>query len=45
MSEDRIKSAWEIALEKAEKLGRLSPEEAKKRLEEKFYPRGKALAE
>ncbi len=45
MSEDRIKSAWEIALEKAEKLGRLSPEEAKKRLEEEFYPRGKALAE
>ena len=45
MSEDRIKSAWEIALEKADRLGKLSPEEAKKRLEEEFYPRGKALAE
>ena len=30
MSEDRIKSAWEIALEKADRLGKLSPEEAKK---------------
>lgn len=45
MSEDRIKSALEIALEKAEKLGKLSPEEAKKKLEDEFYPRGKALAE
>jgi len=42
---NRIRSSWEIALEKAEKLGRLSPEEAQKKLEEEFYPRGKALAE
>lgn len=45
MSQDRIKSAWEIALEKAERMGKLSPEEAKKRQEEEYLPRGHALAE
>ena len=29
-----IKSAWQIAMERAEKLGRLSPEELKKQKEE-----------
>lgn len=45
MSNDRIKSAWEIALEKAEKLGKLSPEEAREKQEEELLPRGRALGE
>ena len=40
-----IKSAWEIALEKADKLGELSPGERKKQKEEKCSLIGKALAE
>ncbi len=40
-----IKSAWEIAREKAEKLGKLSAEEIRKQREEKGNSIGKALAE
>lgn len=40
-----IKSAWEIAREKAEKLGELSAEELKKQKEERGNSIGKALAE
>lgn len=40
-----IKSAWEIAQEKANKLGALSPEERKKQKDEKCRSIGKTLAE
>lgn len=40
-----IKSAWEIAQEKAEKLGKLSAEEIRKQRQEKGNSVGKALAE
>ncbi|HIE18051.1 MAG TPA: hypothetical protein EYP71_07660 [Dehalococcoidia bacterium] len=40
-----IKSAWEIAKEKANKLGTLSPEEQKRQNEERCQLIGKALAE
>jgi len=40
----RIKSAWEIALERAEKLGELSPEEIRAAEEAKYTPIGQALA-
>ena len=40
-----IKSAWEIALEKADKLGELSPEERAKQREDRCRPIGKSLAE
>jgi hypothetical protein len=40
-----IKSAWEIAHEKADKLGGLSPEERKKQKEERYSQVGKALAD
>ncbi len=40
-----IRSAWEIAQEKANKLGALSPEERKKQKDEKCRSIGKALAE
>lgn len=40
-----IKSAWEIAQEKAEKLGKLSAEEVRKQKEERGNSVGKALAE
>jgi hypothetical protein len=40
-----IKSAWEIAMEKVEKLGKLSPEELKKQREKEFTLIGQALAE
>ncbi|MBI2935000.1 MAG: hypothetical protein HYY29_05455 [Chloroflexi bacterium] len=39
-----MKSAWEIAMEKAEKLGKPSPEELAKRREESSVPIGEALA-
>ncbi len=39
-----MKSAREIAMEKAEKLGKLSPEELKKRRDETCVPVGQALA-
>jgi len=40
-----IKSAWEIAQEKVEKLGKLSPDEIKKKNEEKFALIGQAIAD
>jgi hypothetical protein len=40
-----IKSAWEIAHEKADKLGGLSPEEKKRQKEERYIQLGKALAD
>ena len=40
-----IKSAWEIALEKVEKLGKLSPEELKRQQEEKYALIGQVLAD
>ncbi len=40
-----IKSAWELAMEKVEKLGKLSLEELKRQNEEKYCSRGRALAE
>ena len=40
-----IKSAWEIALEKVDKLGELSPEELKRQKEEKYALIGQALAD
>ena len=40
-----IKSAWEIAREKAAKLGELSPEERKQQREDRCSSIGKALAE
>ncbi|MBI4317522.1 MAG: hypothetical protein HY675_03450 [Chloroflexi bacterium] len=44
MEGKRIKSAWEIALEKADSLGELSDEELAKRQEEEYTPVGQALA-
>lgn len=40
-----IKSSWEIAREKVEKLGKLSPEEQRKQREDRCHPIGKSLAE
>ena len=40
-----IKSAWEIAMEKAEKLGKLSPEELKRQRRHELAPVGQALAD
>jgi len=40
-----MKSALERALEKAEKLGKLSPEEMRKRKEEEYTPVGRAIAD
>ena len=40
-----IKSAWEIAQEKADKLGELSPEEKKRQKEDRCRLIGKSLAE
>ena len=40
-----IKSAWEIAREKADKLGELSPEERKKQIEDRCHLIGESLAE
>ncbi|OGO03461.1 MAG: hypothetical protein A2Y72_06765 [Chloroflexi bacterium RBG_13_53_26] len=40
-----IKSAWEIAMEKAEKLGRLSPEEFKRQRRQELDPVGQGLAD
>ncbi len=40
-----IKSAWEIAQDKADKLGSLSPEEKRKQQEEKYDQIGRALAD
>lgn len=42
---EEIKSAWEIAMEKVEKLGKFSPEELKKKNEEKFAQIGQVLAD
>lgn len=42
---DELKSAFERALEKAEKLGKLSPEEMMERKEEEYIPIGRALAQ
>lgn len=44
MAEPRMKSSWEIAMERAEKLGKPSAEEIKKRREETCVPIGQALA-
>lgn len=40
-----IKSAWEIAMEKVEKLGKFSPEELRKKNEEKFAQIGQVLVD
>ena len=40
-----IKSAWELAMEKVEKLGKLSPEELRRQKEEKYGSIGQGLAE
>jgi hypothetical protein len=40
-----IKSAWELAMEKVEKLGKLSPEEVRRQKEEKCGSMGQGLAE
>jgi hypothetical protein len=40
-----IKSAWELAMEKVEKLGKLSPEELQRQKTEKFGSIGQGLAE
>jgi len=40
-----MKSALEKALEKAEKLGKLSPEEMRQRKEEEYTPIGRAIAD
>ena len=40
-----IKSAWEIAQEKASRLGELSPEEREEKRREKFYLAGETLAD
>ena len=42
---DEIRSSWEIAREKAEKLGRLSPAEQKKQNEERCLPIAKSIFE
>jgi hypothetical protein len=42
---EEIRSSWEIAREKADKLGELSPEEQRKQREDRCRPIGKALAE
>lgn len=44
MENKRLKSAWEIALERAEKLGELSPEEVRAGEEAKYAPIGQSLA-
>jgi hypothetical protein len=40
-----MKSAFEKAMEKAERLGKLSPEEMRKRAEEEYAPIGRAITE
>ena len=40
-----IKSAWELAMEKVEKLGKLSPEELRRQKEDKCGSIGQVLAE
>jgi hypothetical protein len=40
-----IKSAWEIAMDKAEKLGKLPPEELRKQKKEKYASIGQALVD
>jgi len=40
-----MKSAFEKAMEKAERLGKLSPEEMKERAESEYAPIGRAIAE
>ncbi len=40
-----IKSAWELAMERAEKLGKLSPEELKRQKEDRYGSIGQALAD
>ena len=40
-----IKSAWEIALEKTEKLGKLSPEELREQRRQELAPVGRGLAD
>jgi len=42
---DEMKSAFDRALERAERLGKLSPEEAKRRKEEEYTPVGRALVD
>jgi len=42
---DEMKSAFDRALERADRLGKLSPEEAKRRKEEEYTPVGRALVD
>lgn len=44
MAEHKMKSAWEIAMEKADKLGKASAEEMRQRREETCLPIGQAVA-
>lgn len=44
MPEHKMKSAWEIAMEKADKLGKASPEEMRQRREETCSLVGQAVA-
>ena len=40
-----IKSAWELAMEKVDKLGKLSPEELRRQKQDKCKSKGQGLAE
>lgn len=44
MPEDRIKSAWEIAMERVERLGKMSPEELRKKNRQERMEKGLSLA-
>lgn len=42
---DELKSAFDRAMERAERMGKLSPEEMRERKEAEFIPAGRAIAE
>lgn len=44
MENKRIRSAWEIALERADRLGQISAEELRKQNEVEYLPLGRGLA-
>jgi len=45
VSVGEIKSAWELAMEKAERLGKLSPDERSRQKEEEYRSIGQTLVE
>jgi len=45
VEEKRIKSAWEIAMEKIEKMGELTLKEKREMKEKEYAPKGKVMAE